>query len=184
MTRMKKVALGVVLLAIVVGVSYFKSLRHHSQTTTEYERGKQEESEKTIQDRAKLDSLSYFIERQEDSFAQSLGMREMAYRLTCDSLLKIIDSGRTGIDSLKKELDLYQKQAQTKEPVVGATGQKSSRHEQILSYYKKRCHSLPTDLTPYEKKVALAEIREETAQKFSISLQELDNIRSDSKLDY
>lgn len=181
---MKKIALGVVLLAIVVGVSYVKSLRYHSQTTTAYEHGKQEGAKKAIQYQARLDSLSYFIEQQEDSFAQSVLMKEAAYRNTHDSLLRIIDSTRNGMDSLKKVLEMYQKQARTKEARGEATGQKLSRHEQILRYYKKRCTSLPTDLTPYEKRVALAEIREETAQKFSISLQEFDKIRTDNKLDY
>jgi len=65
-----------------------------------------------------------------------------------------------------------------------AVTQKERTQEQILSYYKKRYRALPKDLSPYEKRVALAEIRDETAQKFSIPLSELDEIRTDNELDY
>ena len=181
---MKKVVLGIVLLAIVIGVGYVRSLRHQSQKATAYERGKQEGAEVATEYQGKLDSLDYVVEQQRIEFAQSVWMKEMIYRSMYDSLAKIIDSGKRREDSLKKELTLSQQQAGTEDASVGSTRRKASRHEQILGYYKKRYQSLPKDLSPYEKRVALAEIRDETAQKFAISQRELDKIRSDNKLDY
>jgi len=184
---MRKVGLfitGILLLAVVIGVSYFKSLRTQTRTTQAYEQGKQEEARTIQQYRARLDSLSYLIEQQRDEYNQSIWMREMAYRLTYDSLLRALEASYAREDSLKKELASLRKSRKKPTARISSSGRTSARHEQILSYYKKRYQSLPKDLSPYEKKVALAEIREETAQKFSITLQELNKIRQDNKLDY
>jgi hypothetical protein len=175
---------GIILLAVVIGVSYYKSVRNETRTLEAYEQGKQEEAATREQYRARLDSLTYLIEQQRDEHNQSVWMREMAYRLTYDSLLKALEESYTREDSLKNELASLKKRGKKSNARISPSVRKSSRHEQILSYYRKRYQSLPKDLSPYERRVALAEIREETAQKFSITLQELDEIRRTGKLDY
>lgn len=184
---MKKVFLAItaiILLGLVVGVGYIKSIRQKAQTTTAYEKGKQERAPEVIQYREKLDSLSYFYGQREVELAESIWLRELAYRSAYDSLAKIIDLEKSKRDSSKSGPEVAQARKEVGESSIDSTKNGLSRHKQILSYYKKRYQALPKDLSPYEKRVALAEIREQTAQKFSISLQELDNIRTDSKLDY
>ncbi|MEA1980558.1 MAG: hypothetical protein U9N54_06255, partial [candidate division Zixibacteria bacterium] len=60
----------------------------------------------------------------------------------------------------------------------------NTKHQQILTYYKDRFKKLPADLSNYERRISLNEIKEETAQKFEISLVELKNIRAKYKLKY
>ena len=60
---------------------------------------------------------------------------------------------------------------------------KSSEHE-ILAHYRQAVEKLPADLSPYERKVALRELRVETAGRFAISVETLDQIRQKNNLDY
>ncbi len=181
---MKKALLAVILLAVVVSVSYIKLVRQKTQTTNAYQQGRQEHTQQLAQYQHKLDSLRYLIGHQEVEFAESVWMREMAYRSTYDSLIKIINLEKKGVDSLKGGFESAPSHKEVREAKADSSKRHLSMHMQILGYYKKRCQALPNDLSPYEKRIALAEIREQTAQKFSISLQELDNIRTDNKSDH
>ena len=54
----------------------------------------------------------------------------------------------------------------------------------IAALGEKRYRNLPKDLTAYERRVALSEIREESADKFRITVAELNRIRKANKLTY
>jgi hypothetical protein len=75
-----------------------------------------------------------------------------------------------------------------KSPPKTATATKSDatsqKHKEILAYYKQRYQGLPNDLSAYERRIALSEIRQESADKFKISVTELNNIRKAYKLSY
>jgi hypothetical protein len=181
----KKVILALVFLALVVAVSYYGAVMQKERTKAAYERGK-EESVHQIEEYAKrYDSLAYSFRRQELEVAESLWQRELAYRWAYDSLARIVGLEKGKTDLLKMKSESVQSDKEKTESGIYSTKEKSPlKHRQILSYYKMRCRALPEDLSPYEKRVALVEIRGETAQKFSIPLSELDKIRADNKLDY
>ena len=182
---MKKVVLALVFLALVVAVSYYGAVTQKERTQAAYERGKEESTHQVEEYAKRFDSLAYSVRRQELEAAESLWQRELAYRWAYDSLARIVSLEKSKTDSPKTKLEPAQHDKEKTESGIDSTKENSLlRHKQILSYYKKRYRALPKDLSPYEKRVALAEIRDETAQKFSIPLSELDKIRTDNKLDY
>ena len=182
---MKKVVFALVFLALVVAVSYYRAVTQKERTQAAYERGKEESTHQVEEYAERFDSLAYSVRRQELEAAESLWQRELAYRWAYDSLARIVSLEKSETDSPKTKFEPAQPHNEKTESDIDTTKENSLlRHKQILSYYKKRYRALPKDLSPYEKRVALAEIRDETAQKFSIPQSELDKIRTDSKLDY
>ena len=182
---MKKVVFALVFLALVVAVSYYRAVTQKERTQVAYERGKEESTHQVEEYAERFDSLAYSVRRQELEAAESLWQRELAYRWAYDSLARIINPEKSETDSLKTTTEPAHYDKEKTESGIDTTRENSLlRHKQILSYYKKRYRSLPKDLSPYEKKVALAEIRDETAQKFSIPLSELNKIRTNNELDY
>ncbi len=179
---MKKILVAIILLAVFVGVSYIKSIRQKKQTTAVYEQGRKESVEQQEKLRTRVDSLSYLIEQQEVEYAKSMWQREMAYSSANDSLAKMINSEKA--DSMDGDPESLQTAKETVSTSIESSETAFSRHKQILDYYQRQYQALPKDLSPYEKKVAMGEIKELTTQKFSISLKELNNIRKDNKLDY
>ncbi len=182
---MKKLVLALVLLALLVAASYYRSVVQKERTQAAYERGKNENVRQIEEWAEKFDSLAYSVRRQELEMAESLWQRELVYRRAYDSLAGIVSLENGRPDSSEARLQQAEPSEEKTESGIDLTRQSGLiGHKQILSYYKKRYHALPKDLSPYEMVVALAEIRDETAQKFSISLSELDKIRADNKLDY
>jgi hypothetical protein len=58
------------------------------------------------------------------------------------------------------------------------------RLRQLLAYYKKRYQSLPSSLSASERQIAIAEIRKETAARYSITTFELDQLREYYRIPY
>lgn len=181
---LKKIVLALVFLGLVVAVSYYRAVTQKERTTAAYERGQEESAHQVEEYADRLDSLAYSVERQEREAAKSLWRRELAYRKGYDSLGKLIELKEGEIAPPRTGVEQSQPPNETTKVVEDTIKRKPLKHEQILSYYNKRYRTLPEDLSPYEKRVAVAEIRGETARKFSISLRELDKIRVDNKLDY
>ncbi len=179
---MKKILLVVTLLVAVIAVSAIKTYREHSQRDASFEKGKQESADQLDQSREMADSIKLAMGEKEVEFADSLTRVSRAYRSNLDSLEDVIDSQTTSISALKKKVaDVPRKTQATQK-----TSQPSalSQHEKILTYYKQRYADLPKDLSEYEKRIALNEIREETARRFSISVSELEKIRQSNNVNY
>jgi len=115
------------------------------------------------------------------AFADSLVKKDISYQSRIDSLEGVVDKQQKQISSLASKTT-----AKPAATISKTTSAKTtlSKHEKILTYYKKRFTNLPKDLSDYEKRIAVKEIREETSLKFSISLQELKQIREKYKLTY
>ncbi len=179
---MKKVLLLVVLLALLLGVSAIKTYREHQQRQASYEKGEKSGSKELAQLQEVADSLQLASGSREVVFGDSLTKLAKQYRGNLDSLEDVIDSQQAAIQSLNKKVAVATTKAQAanKAPAQSAL----SAHEKILDYYKKRYADLPGDLSDYEKKVAVNEIREETAKRFSISIAELEKIRQANNLNY
>lgn len=180
---MKKILLAVILLALVVTVSYIKSVRKDEGRDTAYREGKTQSAAQLSDYEHQVDSLRLALGEKEVVFADSMVRARADYQSDMDSLSDVVDARDKRIWDLKSQL------SKTSKPKPKATSRKvsssvSKKHEQILSYYKQRYKRLPTDLTDYEKKVAVNEIREETAQKYTITLAELKSLREKHKLNY
>jgi hypothetical protein len=135
-------------------------------------------------DAASLDSLSQAIDQYEVALTDSQRVWEQRNLALSDSLGDEISERDDKIASLTDKQQDLQKELAAAEKKAVNTAPKKYTHQEILAYYKKKYKALPPDLSPYEKRIALAEIREESARKFSISLSELDKIRASNNLAY
>ena len=180
---MKKILLAVILLALVIGVSYVKSVRTSDNRDSAYRDGKTEAARELADYQLQVDSLRAILGEKEVGFADSLVRTRAEYKAEIDSLTDLVAKRNKRIWDLKSQLSKATAST-SKSTSRKVTSGASKKHEQILSYYKNRYKSLPTDLTDYEKKVAINEIREETARKYSITLAELKSLREKHKLNY
>ena len=171
---MRKLIFFLLLVALLFGVSYYKNLRDHEQEQTAYAQGLDEGRREIAGNTQTIDSIESLLEA-ERSRADSLTARQSNEDTSeQDSLNALIISREATIDRLrdlndKLEAKLIDKTAETQEA-------------KIVAYYNDRFQSLPADLSTYERKVAMSEIRTETAQKFKISSAELERIRKKYKL--
>ncbi|MFH1373281.1 MAG: hypothetical protein ABII79_05765 [bacterium] len=180
---MKKAVLAIVFLGLLTAVCYYRANTQKQQKESAYQLGLDETSHVVEEYDSRLDSQRQVIQQQQHEVAESLWVRELAYRNAFDSLQGIITTNQEKMDTLSHQLDQARSPAKEPESTEQVSRRKATKHEQILSYYRKRLKNLPGDLSPYEKNVALREIRGETVQKFSISMRDLDKIRKDNHLD-
>ena len=181
---MRKIILLVVLLAALGGVSYLKSTRQSESEQDAFVKGKSEGVIQSEQDRRSADSLGQALEQYRSQMADSLLRRDSTQLAIADSLSQVIAQQGDSLDYFKQQID---SRPNSKRIVADAKAEDSTRllkHQEILAYYTARFRKLPTDLTAYEQRVATAEIRTETAEKFAISVNELDTIRTEAKLDF
>ena len=178
---MKKAILALCLLIIVVGVTYVKMVRGSAQCRNSFQEGRKATSEELLLYHQKVDSLRYLIGQQEVVFSDSLVRKDITYQMKIDSLILALDSvwATVDTDSIEQqpipdvELQDY----------VDSTGL-SQPKEEILTFYDSLFEDLPSDLTKYEQKVALHEIRLKTTQTFSITLSDLKALCSQADITY
>jgi hypothetical protein len=182
----KKLLLALFLLVLLVGLSYVKIVRKSDQINNAFTKGKIESEDQLSRVELDNDSLKDMIIRKEKNFKDSLSNQEIAFNTITDSLCSYIDSMGITLEDLQNKLKSKESQlAQVKSSNKSTNTQKTiSLHEQILTAYKNKYRSLPSDLSDYEKKVAISEIRDETARQYKITVAELNKLRSDNNIDF
>ena len=124
---------------------------------------------------AQLEAALGASQNREDSIRQALS----------DSFGAVVATQQDSISRIRSDLTAAQKQVATStSPPKSTVTKKKYTHEEILTYYQKKYRELPKDLSPYERRVALAELRENTARHFSIPISRLNDLRKEHKLDY
>lgn len=192
----KKIVLSVVLLGLVLTISYIKVVKGNSpetaNTISENAVDSVAANDQPIESyQETLDSLRQIIASQADERQAN----DLAHGHQVDSLFDVLDSVECVLhdrDAKLAEADsvtsnLTKTDAKTiktdKKPEPEVDSRKALR-EKIVDHYKRQYAGLPKDLTDYERKVALYEIRLETAREFDITLTRLKEIRQDSGLSY
>ncbi len=173
---MKKIVLAVFLLAVIVAVSYLRSARDQSNRQKLYQEGLDRGSEQANLYQLRADSLSRLMSQRDSAYDDSLSRLAIIHKLETDSLNQAI----TDRDKEIQQATAKKKASAVKTPPKPRSAdslQTSLKHTQILAYYKRRLAELPKDLSEYERKIALNEVREETSRKFSIDQSELERIR-------
>ncbi len=184
---MRKVFIGLFLIALIAGVSWLKSERDqvkHEQIKSE---AKKESVAEVEQLRQNIDSIMTDMQNSEAEFVDSIDRMTQAYSEETDSLHTVLAESSTAIDSLTKLASAKTSQKKTAITNTVAKKKKSSSedlHRKIIAYSKKRHSDLPNDLSSYEQRIALSEIREETAKRFKISVDKLNKIRSTHNLKF
>ena len=172
---MKKVLLAITLLSLLIAISYTQITRQNKKSEQAYLKGKRENIRAATEAQELADSLRYHIGQQEVTYADSLVALEMTRQSEVDSLSHTIDSLADILAASKQS---------TKQGSRILTHEEAALHDKVLSYYENRYKALPGDLSEYEKRVALNEIRDETARHFNITVAELNNIRKSNEINY
>lgn len=188
----KKIVLALLLLSLVVAVSYIKGVRGNSADDGQSGRHGSElatspDNELTSYE-SNLDSLKGLVEIQSDSFSVMLTEQRIHYGRRIDSLFDLLDSVECQLDEMKladavsdsaesADLVARQKEAVAESARVALEGE-------IVDYYKGLYSELPGDLSSYERRVSLYEIRLQTAKEYGITLSQLKEIRNTNDLTY
>lgn len=168
----------IIIIAMIVGLAYLKTFMDNQRNQSYLEQGKSDSILNLAQSQNNIDSLNLAIAEKDIEQKKSLQNQDKSHQVQVDSLEKVVNKQAKQITDLKK------KKKTTTTAKKSASKQTLSKHEKVYTYYKKRFAALPQDLSEYEKKVAMNEIRDETADKFKISLTELWKIRQKYKLNY
>ena len=165
---MRKLVLVIVLAALLFGVSYYKNSRDQQQEQTAYAQGLDEGLRQISDNNQAIDSIERLLTA-ERARVDSIAGLSTDFILERDSLAALIVSREATISRLRDLNNKLEAKITTKPP--------ENPEARIVAYYNQRFQSLPADLSDYERKVAVSEIRTETAQKFKISAAELERIR-------
>jgi hypothetical protein len=189
----RKLALAVVLFAIVIGVSYLKTTRGEQRVSAVREANR-EMAQENIGLKKSVDSLQTEISDTAGRLSDSIQQLDNAYKSNIDSLTQLAASREEEIGKLDERLKAEQAAAkkaenpQTTRPKASRSGRKEvdteAFNKRVIDYYQKSYVELPKDLTEYEYRVAVQEIRQETAEKFSITVSRLDELREQFELEY
>ena len=188
---MKKIVVAIVLLGVLLTVVFIKNNREQTQVDEAFQQGVAKGQQEVTAYQKRLESLRTSTEQFRIAWSDSVRLRDSILAHDRDSLVQIILAQNEKLKGLSKKT----RSAAKSSPKPGGTGTTTTaqkvdsvapngRHAQILAYYRNRYKTLPGDLSVYEKKAALSEIRQETAAKFSISITELNEIRKSYKLDF
>jgi uncharacterized protein YciW len=185
---MKKIVLAVVLLGVLFGIVFIKTGRDQAKVDEAFQQGVAKAQLEVTVYQKRLESLRVAGDQTRLAWSDSVRVRDSILTHYKDSTSQIIIAQADRIKELQRKARPSMKSA----PKSGATATAVKndatappiRHAQILTYYKNRYRELPVDLSAYERKAALSEIRQETATKFSVTLTELNEIRKTYKLDY
>ena len=171
------------LLALLAGVSYLKVKRDQSGSADAFEKGKQSSESENLASKAAADSLADLLKQTQLAWSDSVETQSKRSQGIRDSLLAEIAGRDSTLAAIAGENETL---AAKPEPGASATAESSSpkRQHEILAHYKQMVKQLPSDLSNYERRVALKEIRHETARKFSISTSQLDSLRKDNNLNF
>ena len=177
---MKRLLLIVFLVVVLVGIGWFKHVRDSQREEDIRTDALSQNQEAVAQEQATSDSLKTLLGERESTYTQELTARDEQLATTADSLDAIITAQGETIDSLTSA---YDKLAEKATDNTSSTKGKAA-HKDILAYYKQEAGKLPGDLSAYERRVALSEVRTRTAQKFAITVTRLNEIRQKYHIDY
>lgn len=166
------------LLILLGGLSYYKTMRDKDKIDEVYKQVKSETVRENIQYQNTIDSLNLLIEETKEKMTDASESDSIKYQTEIDSLEQLVTT------QAEKITDLEKKQQIAKSTPSKKISKQLSAHEKIANYYKQRYAALPKDLSEYEKKIAVSEIRQETIDKFSISTTEFNSIRKKYNLSY
>ena len=176
---MKKLALALILLVALIGISYVNSTRSEAKLKKQFTEGFESGSKESKTATQRADSIALEMEQTSGWYRDSLTSLTTLSQVESDSLAKVIAQKDQEIVGLKEKAKAARSQ---KTATKSASTQSSLKHSQVLDYYKRRLNELPKDLSEYERKIALSEVRDETAKKFSITVGELDKLRQSSAM--
>jgi hypothetical protein len=175
----KKILFAILLLAIVVAVSYYRTSRQQDDLSAEYQKGITSGRKDLTPLQKRSDSLGLELAETRAELADSLRGAQSRHDAEVDSLGRLLATKDRQIAQLSQRKPTRTAAKTSAKPDSTAL---SGKHAQILAYYKKRLQALPADLSDYERRVAVNEVRDDVTKKFSISTTELEKICKSANL--
>jgi len=179
---MKKILLGFLLIIALVAVSYYGAVRTDSRVKREYKSGYSKGEKEALAQKSRADSLESSLKQARGQFEDSLKILAMSHDAVVDSLQNTITSKDRELAAAAKARKVQTARKSDGGARKVTTTKSGFTHAQILDFYRSKLKALPADLSAYERRVALNEIRDETTRKFSITTKDLDSIREVNKL--
>ena len=173
------------MVALILGASYLKTVLDEKKT----DQARHEATEKTAEQindlESSLDSLESGLEQSRTAFRDSIRLLREAHKQEADSLTSALVTMREAVEETL-QVSGSDKAVEQLSPGDIRTSRPDSTdfHRKVLAYYKRRYEALPDDLSRYELRVALSEIRQETAKRFAISVDDLNGIRHKEDLKF
>jgi predicted metal-dependent hydrolase len=190
---LRKLILALFLIVLILGVSYLKTLRGEQRERQIKKTGHTLE-QNNLSLKHRVDSLEAAVQGTTAVLVDSLEQMSRMHEVEKDSLQDLVERSDSCITELQTSLEAEQRKTAklSTRPIRQPSTTKINSHKQseeklareVIDYYKQRYNDLPRDLTAYEKKVAVKEIREETTSRFSISLSKLDDLRDQFGVEY
>lgn len=153
---MKTALLSIFLLIMVVAVSYIKAVRQEEKVDRSFQL-----AQRTGQQEVHLSDKN-----------QSDSIYKKEIRIIDAPTNKTPNLDDDNITSLKSK------------PLTQYSVKKEVYNREILDFYNKQYRSLLNELTADELKTAVLKLRQETAQKYSISVSELNRLREKYKINF
>jgi len=179
---MKKIFIGFLLIVALIAVSYYNANRTDIRTKQRYQDGYAKGTSEAAIQKARADSIQSAMNQTRVQFEDSLKILALTNSTVIDSLTQTIAAKDKELVKQAERRKLASRKTDTGSKSKNAVTKSGVSHAQILEYYRKKLGELPTDLSPYERSLALSEIRDQTSRKFSISAQDFQKIREDSNL--
>jgi len=176
---LKKIILGLTFLVLLVAVIYVQVTRDSSHRDDIRKSAYEEGLSESVDQLSKADSLSDLLAKQVAAAEDSLSKMNLSYDSQSDSLYGVIEAQKEQLAELRKQNQTLKESA----PSSKKSKSGKDRDSEILGYYKSEIRQLPGDLSTYEKRVAISEIRQETARKFSMTVEQLNKLRQQHNLD-
>jgi len=198
-----KLILSIALLGVVFGVSYLKTLPDetgadstdtalmtepeavvaHVDTTKDIKAAVPEESVPSASKRANDPQNKPQLESQKKS------QKKMDPTPTTPPKIMAVtsESAPAKKKDLAKSANKTTKAAKEPDPPKQETGggdDAKTREEQIVRYFQDKLNALPDDLSSYEKRVAIKEVRDETCDLFHISRAKLYQLAKVNRITY
>ena len=179
---MKKILLGFLLILALIAVSYYSAVRTDTRVKREYTSGYSKGEKEAMIQKSRADSLESNLRQTRSQYEDSLRILALAHDVIIDSLNRTIstkDKELAARANARKTQTAKKTDTGTRKASVTKSG---FTHAQILDFYRTKLKALPADLSAYERRVALNEIRDETTRKFAITAKDFDSIREVNKL--
>lgn len=177
---MRRLLLALLFIALIVGIAYVKDRRDSESRQEVYAEGLHEGRKSGEEERRLLDSLQDRVRDVEQALTDSTARQAEAFADRFDSLT--LELARR--DSMLEDSGQKAGGPASGTPTVDSLEIVRQRELTILAHYKQLYLALPADLSAYEKRVALDEIRQKTAMKYNVSLTELNRLRDRHNISY
>lgn len=173
-----RIVLAIILFAVVVLVSYIKSDLSAARIDTNPVAAQENQTGDPA-----VDSIRVIVEEPESQSGTTIADTTPGESLT-SSTNDLQDTTADSLPAVEIEPEeMVTPPVQSKQSAPPKAAQVDSA-KLVIEYFQKRMASLPDDLTSYERRVAIKELRDETCEKFKITPAEFNEFAREKNLAY